>query len=150
MAKFKLTCPHCGQSFECAKRYRGRQISCPGCKQLVPLPRRRKLLLYLLAVVILFFSALVWLVWPMGARWPNRQPIGVLFLASNYHSSPTNPRGWFNDDKLDVTGVGGQERFKKALFDYEATSITNLQRLGAQGVIVWDVEGEQFPHKTSL
>lgn len=151
MAKIKLTCPHCGQSFGCSTRYRGKQIGCPACKHLVPLPRRRKLFLPLLAaVVVLFLATFVWLIWPMGARWPDRRPIGMLFLASDGHVSATNPRGWFNDEKLDVTGKGGPEQFKKELLEYAATSITNLQRLGAQGVIVWDVEGEQFPHKISF
>lgn len=86
----------------------------------------------------------------MGTRWPDRRPIGVLFLASNGHASAKNPRGWFNDDTLDVTGPGGQDRFKKALFDYEDNSIAIMKQLGAQGVIVWDVEGEEYPHKTSF
>jgi hypothetical protein len=152
MAKINLTCPHCGQTFSCSKRYRGSQISCPACNHLVPLPRssRKRLLLYLLVTLVLILLAAIWLVWPGGARWPDRRPIGVLFLASTYHSSPTNPRGWFNDRSLDFVGPGGKERFRKALLDYADTSITNLLQLGAQGVIVWDLEGEQFPHKTSF
>jgi hypothetical protein len=146
-----MTCPHCGQSFECPKRYRGDQISCPACKHLVPFPRRSriKLLVALLVPLVLIILAAVWLVWPMGVRWPDRRPIGVLFLASNAHSSAKNPRGWFNDDNLDVIGPGGQERFRKALMDYEDASIAVLKRIGAQGVIVWDVEGEEYPHKTT-
>jgi hypothetical protein len=72
-----------------------------------------------------------------------------LFLASNYHSSATNPRGWFNDPSLDVTGADGPQRFRKALLDYTDRSIAILKRTGAQGAIVWDLEGEQFPHKTT-
>lgn len=156
MAKINLTCPDCGHSFECPARYRGRQISCPECQHLVPLPRdnkARKLfigLIGLASVVVLIIVAVAWLVWPGGVHWPDRRPIGVLFLASTYHASATNPRGWFNDDKLDVTGPGGNERFRKALLDYADTSVSNLTRLGAQGVIVWDVEGEEYPHKTSF
>jgi hypothetical protein len=151
MAKIKLTCPDCGQSFDCSTRYRGKQIGCPSCKHLVPLPRRRKFLIPVLAAaVVLFLIACVWVDWPMGVHWQDRRPIGMLFLASDGHVSATNPRGWFNDESLDVVGKGGQERFKKELLEYADTSITNLQRLGAQGVIVWDVEGEQFPHKTSF
>ncbi len=85
----------------------------------------------------------------MGVHWPDRRPIGTLFMASSHFSSPANPRGWFNDKSLDFTGPGGKERFRKVLLDYADTSITNMLRLGAQGVIVWDVEGGEFPHKTS-
>lgn len=86
----------------------------------------------------------------MGVRWPDRRPIGVLFLASNYYSTPANPRGWFNDEKLDISTTNGQAEFRAKLFDYAAACITNIQRVGGQGIIVWDVEGEEFPHKTSF
>jgi hypothetical protein len=88
-----------------------------------------------------------WLVWPMAPNWPDRRPMGALFLASGGHTSLTNPRGWFFDGSLDFTGPGGNERFRKALMDYADMSIANLKRLNAQGMIVWDMEGEQFPHK---
>jgi hypothetical protein len=152
MAKIKMTCPHCGRSFEYPKRYRGNQISCPACKHLVSLPRggRKKLLIYLLIPVVITIVAVAWLVWPGGVSWPDHRPIGVLFLASDAHASAKNPRGWFNQDNLDVTGPGGQERFQKALMDYADSSIDVLKRIGAQGVIVWDVEGEEYPHKTTF
>lgn len=150
MAKINLTCPHCGKSFSCSTRYRGDRISCPDCKQLVPLPRRsRKKLVIGLGAVLLIMAFAAWLVWPMGVRWPDRRPIGVLLPASNFHASAKNPRGWFSDPNLDVTGPGGQERFRKALMDYADTSIAVLKRAGAQGVIVWNVEGEEYPHKIS-
>jgi len=91
-----------------------------------------------------------WLIRPVRLHWPDRRPIGVLFLASNFHSSATNPRGWFNDPGLDVTGTNGAQRFRQALLDYTDRSLAILKRTGAQGVIVWDLEGEQFPHKTSF
>ena len=152
MAKIKLTCPNCGQSFDGSTQRRDTQISCPGCKKSVPIPRaiRKKRLFYLLVPAALFALAILWLLWPTGFHWKDRRPIGVLFLASNYHSSTTNPRGWFNNPALDVTGPGGQERFKQALFNYASNSIAILKRVGAQGVIVWDLEGEKYPHKTTF
>jgi hypothetical protein len=116
--------------------------------------RRRakcKFLLVASVLVLVATTALmgVWIVQPMSLHWPDRRPIGVLFLASNYHSSATNPRGWFNDPSLDVTGADGQQRFRKALLDYTDRSIAVLKRTGAQGAIVWDLEGEEFPHKTT-
>lgn len=103
----------------------------------------------LICASLMVFASL-WIIWPMGAKWPDRRPIGVLMLASNYHSSAGNPRGWFDNRGLNVTGPGGQERFRKLLMQYADISITNLLRLHAQGVIVWDLEGEQYPHKTSF
>ena len=80
-------------------------------------------------------------------HWADRRPIGALFLASNFHVSPANPRGWFNNPGLDVRGNEGRDRFRKALLDYADRSIAILKGTGSQGMIVWDLEGEQFPHK---
>jgi hypothetical protein len=147
MANIKITCPNCGQSFQHSKRYRGQTVNCPHCHHSIPFRRpRRKFFagLFVLAFIILITA---WIVWPMAPNWPDRRPIGVLFLASGGHCSLSNPRGWFFDESLDFTSPGGTERFRNALLDYADTSIANLQRLGAQGAIVWDLEGEQLPHK---
>jgi hypothetical protein len=46
-------------------------------------------------------------------------------------------------------GSSGGERFRQALLDYADRSITILRQTDAQGMIVWDLEGEEFPQKTS-
>ena len=103
----------------------------------------------ILALAAMLVMVGFWIFQPTLIHWPDRRPIGVLFLAENYYASATNPRGWFNDPKLDVTGPEGPQRFRAALMDYTQRSIEILKRTGAQGVIVWDLEGEQYPHKTS-
>ena len=100
-------------------------------------------------MAILIVALITSLIIPARNFWPDRRPIGLLMLASNAHSSATNPRGWFNNPALDVTGTNGLALFRAALFDYVDRSIPILKRVGAQGVIVWDLEGEQFPQKTS-
>ena len=40
-------------------------------------------------------------------------------------------------------------RFRKAILDYADRSVAILKRTGAQGMIVWDLEGQEFPQKTS-
>ena len=80
-------------------------------------------------------------------HWVDRRPIGALFLASDFHASPVNPRGWFNNPSLDVRGNEGAGRFRQAMLDYADRSIAILKRTGARGMIVWDLEGEAFPHK---
>ncbi len=151
MARVKIICPKCRHPFELSTRYQGSQISCPICRHATPVPlrKRRKLLFCLLGLAVIAISTMAWVVWPLSARWPDRRPIGVLMLASTYHSSATNPRGWFNDKSADFMGPGGKERFRKELLNCADISIANLKRLNAQGVIVWDLEGEEFPHKTS-
>jgi len=163
MAEIKISCPHCGQLLQCDERHRDKKIRCPHCQHLIldtqmpnaqakPAKRRgarRKLMATAFVLLAAIVVARVWIVPPESIHWPDRRPIGVLFLASNFHSSPTNPRGWFNDPSLDVTGTNGMEHFRKALLDYTDRSIAILKRTGAQGVIVWDLEGEEFPHKTT-
>jgi phage FluMu protein Com len=166
MDKIKISCPHCGQLLRCDERDRGHKVKCPHCKHSLRVPansparsastnRRSAKQIYFLAgggltLAVLVIAVGMLLVWPVRVHWPDRRPIGVLFLASNFHSSATNPRGWFNDPSLDVTGPDGAKRFRKALLDYTGRSIEILKRTGAQGVIVWDLEGEQFPHKTTF
>jgi hypothetical protein len=81
-----------------------------------------------------------------SVEWPDRRPLGALFLARANTGWRSNPRGWFNDDHLDVTTPNGREEFRRALLAYADQSIQLLHEMDAQGMIVWDVEGEQFPH----
>ena len=171
MAKIKISCPQCRRVLQCDERPGGRKVKCPHCKDLIPVPptpftlaparnwrsaiwrgSKNKFLVSAGVLVLVVATILVWglIVQPTRVHWPDRRPIGILFLASNYHASATNPRGWFNDPSLDVTGAGGLQRFRQALLDYTDRSLAILKRTGAQGVIVWDLEGEQFPHKTTF
>ncbi|BCM92626.1 hypothetical protein IAD21_04508 [Abditibacteriota bacterium] len=89
---------------------------------------------------------------PTMPNWTDRRPIGSLHLSTSekeYHS-PTNPRGWFSDPKtVDITTPQGRESFAKRLSDYADTSIKVLKDNNAQGMIVWDLEGQEYPHATS-
>jgi hypothetical protein len=115
-------------------------------------PSRKRLLLRLSGT----FSALClcagfsvfWATRPC-LNWADRRPIGALFLASTAHVSTVNPRGWFNNPGLDVRGSEGASRFRKAILGYADRSIAILKRTGSQGMIVWDLEGEEFPQKTT-
>jgi hypothetical protein len=109
------------------------------------LSRRRQLAL---AVLIFLLLTLGWVAW-FRVDWADHRPIGALHLASVAHVSATNPRGWFNQSEFDITGAGGGERFRAELLAYADRSIAILQSSGAQGMIVWDLEGEQHPQKVS-
>ena len=84
-----------------------------------------------------------------GARfnWPDRRPIGALFLADHSHRSATNPRGWFNSPNLNIKGSAGPAIFREALLAYADRAITILKAVNAQGMIVWDLEGRK-PSRT--
>jgi len=124
----------------------------PGPGNASPIRKKRKRLGWILAFILLaiFAAVRIWIFPPVSLHWKDRRPVGILFLASNFHASKTNPRGWFNNPLLDVIGTNGTENFRNALMEYTDRSISILKRTGAQGVIVWDVEGEQYPHKTTF
>jgi uncharacterized protein YbaR (Trm112 family) len=172
MTKIRLCCPQCRSLLQCDDSHRHGKIKCPHCKTLVPIIREapaeitgrrrqpaanrwraaKKLFcgagIFLLLAI--FGLLATWFMAPPRLQWPDRRPIGILFLASHAHASTTNPRGWFNDPHLDVTEPSGPARFRRALLAYTDRSLAVLKRTGAQGVIVWDLEGEQFPHKISF
>jgi hypothetical protein len=83
---------------------------------------------------------------PRVLEWSDRRPISMLMLASGsaQHHSDTNPRAWLNDPTIDVTTLGGRDRFKSRLLDWADFSVLQCRQRGAQGVIVWDVEGQEF------
>jgi len=169
MSKVKTNCPHCGRTLQMDATIRASRIKCPHCREKFPAPRiskpvvkpvkerrhsatRRKWLRIALATMLIatVLIATMLYVFRSQVHWPDRRPIGVLFLASDYHSSASNPRGWFNEKSMNFTGTNGVENFRKSLAEYTEQSLAILKRTGAQGVIVWDVEGEQFPHKTTF
>jgi hypothetical protein len=93
-------------------------------------------------------------VYPFCVKWDDRRPIAALFLSSSHHSladgfSNNNVRGWFQDKKNDFTGEGDQARFKEHLMAYADTSIGILTNMNAQGMIAWDIQGQEYPHAIS-
>jgi hypothetical protein len=87
--------------------------------------------------------------YPFRLAWKDRRPIGQLVLSSAERTSAANPRGWFQDPKLDVTTPPGRAEFKQRLTRYAEESVRVLKQNGAQGMILWDPEGQEFPHATS-
>jgi len=90
--------------------------------------------------------------YPVRLDWPDRRPIGRVFMSSSYHGhkSETNPRGWFNDPKIDVTTEQGRADFHKRVMDRADRVIEVSKKRNGQGVIVWDIEGQEYPHATSF
>ena len=87
---------------------------------------------------------------PMQLKWDDRRPIGALFLSSAPPHLPGNPRGWFNNaGDVDVTTEAGRAEFRARVTSYADGSIRVLKRAGAQGMVTWDIEGQEFPHATS-
>jgi len=90
-------------------------------------------------------------IYPSTLTWSDHRPIGTIVLSqmeSKAHSD-TNPYGWFGDPSVDVVSDAGQKQFHDRLMKYAADSIKVLQTANAQGVVVWDLEGQHYPQPTS-
>ncbi len=97
--------------------------------------------------------------WPSTLQWSDRRIIGTVYLANSPTGDPTvaggypnNPRRYFNDGNstdFDVRTEAGLGGFQARVLQQAQNNAANLQRLGAQGAITWDIEGEQYPQPTS-
>jgi len=86
---------------------------------------------------------------PPLLKWTDRRAIGMLMHASSHMKIPKNPRGWFNDKDLDAVSEEGKAKFKERILAAADQSIKVLKDMDAQGMVLWDVEGEEFPHATT-
>ena len=91
------------------------------------------------------------LAYPQTLHWADHRAVGSLHLAASETSlhSATNPRGWFADTSVDVTTPAGIEAFHKRILAYADASVAVLKKMNAQGMVTWDVEGEQYPQSTT-
>lgn len=89
--------------------------------------------------------------YPRTLSWPSSAPIGALFLATSQAHPPGNPRGWFlNARDVDIATAQGLAAWRRRLLQYADTSIGILEEVGGQGMIVWDVEGQEFASATFI
>jgi HEAT repeat protein len=86
---------------------------------------------------------------PMSLKWPDRRPIATAFLCNSATGWKTNPRGYFQDSRVEVTTGDGVKAFGERLMKYADICITNMNKMDAQGIIVWDLEGQEMPHMIS-
>jgi hypothetical protein len=88
---------------------------------------------------------------PFKIKWPDRRPIGELFLASfTGQQFQNNPRNWiFNASELNISTPAGRTILRQKVLEYAKASIGFLKDMNAQGMITWDIEGQQFPHPLS-
>jgi hypothetical protein len=80
--------------------------------------------------------------YPSVLNWPDRRPIGQLFLANSADTSSTNPGGYFNDPTCYCTD---QATFNSRLSTYVTNVLNTVNSYGfpLQGFIFWDLEGEE-------
>ena len=83
--------------------------------------------------------------YPFQVNWNDRRPIGAIFLAGPQINVSSNPRRWtVNFGDVDVSNDKGKAAFRAALLKLADSSVQVLKDTGAQGMITWDPEGEEF------
>lgn len=83
---------------------------------------------------------------PATLNWPDRRPIASLFLAGTGRKNPLNPRDWrIIKPSVEVTSPAGRTEFQRRLLEEADKTVAILKQMDAQGVIVWDIEGEPYP-----
>jgi hypothetical protein len=83
--------------------------------------------------------------YPFQLNWSDHRPIGAIFLAGPQINVPSNPRRWTtNFGEIDITNDKGKAAFRAALLKLADNSVQVLKDTGAQGMITWDPEGEEF------
>ncbi len=85
---------------------------------------------------------------PPVLKWPDRRPIGMVHLtAETDWGHGGNPRGWWalRDNDANINTPEGRAIFEKWIMAYADQLIGVADKAGSQGVIVWDLEGKQYP-----
>jgi len=83
--------------------------------------------------------------YPFQVNWKDHRPIGAIYLASSGTNVGTNPRRWImNYGEIDITTQQGKSAFREALLKHADRCIKVLNDVGAQGMITWDPEGQEF------
>ena len=86
---------------------------------------------------------------PPELTWKDHRAIATIFFATSVAGYAHNPRGWLLDPTMDVTTSPGRAGFAAAMLRVTDESIRNAKRLNAQGLIIWDVEGQEMRHPIS-
>jgi len=86
--------------------------------------------------------------WPSVINWPDRRPIMSWFIGEVTRSTAVNPRGYLQDPILDVSNQG---LFRDRVLSRarEIRDSMNGRSVRPQGVLIWDIEGQEFVHPTT-
>jgi hypothetical protein len=86
----------------------------------------------------------------MKFTWNDRRPMGMLVLSSvSKQDAAANPRGFMPTEKVTIRTSAGLKQLRQQVMDYAKRSVDILKSMNAQGMITWDIEGQEFPHAIS-
>jgi len=84
---------------------------------------------------------------PPTLNWLDRRPVAAVHVADG-RSSEKNPRGWVHGIPLpadwDINTPDSYKTFHEAAIKGAENIAKTARRLGAQGIVVWQIEGQQY------
>lgn len=86
--------------------------------------------------------------YPQITNWPDRRPIAQWVVANPSERSATNPRGFWSDDTLNASNSSAFVTAGRAALT-DIVNDLNGRPIRSQGVIVWDLEGQEFNHSVT-
>ncbi len=83
-------------------------------------------------------------IYPYLVNWPDRRPIAYWLISDVYNGrSASNPRGYFWDKTINALNASAFQT--KAMAEADSTlAVLNRISPKPQGLIVWDLEGQEF------
>jgi hypothetical protein len=84
-------------------------------------------------------------VFPPTLNWPDRRPIGNWFISEGTKRSAINPRGYAWNPLLNASDP---TQFRSTMLSQANNVVTRMNTITPrpQGLIVWDLEGQEFNH----
>jgi len=88
-------------------------------------------------------------VFPQILNWTDHRAVAAIFLATSNTGWPTNPRGFMIDPNVNVFTPAGLADFRNRVLSVADSSVKILKDMNGQGMVTWDIEGQQYPHATT-
>jgi len=89
--------------------------------------------------------------YPSQMTWTDKRIIGTAYVASSPvgENNITLPSGFPTNPTVDITSASGLQTFQDRMLAQAAADVENARNMSAQGVITWDIEGEEYAQTTS-
>lgn len=84
---------------------------------------------------------------PSVLDWPDRRPVNRLFFRGG--APKEEIIAYYRDPENNPKPKGGDEKKQEGILDGVRRGVAAAKQIGAQGIIIWNIEGGSFPHPTT-
>jgi hypothetical protein len=86
--------------------------------------------------------------YPPVVNWPDRRPVMAWWISDGGHRGASNPRGYFWQPTLNASDAATFQSTALAQASWILNAM-NARPVRPQGLIIWDIEGQEFNQATS-